>query len=250
MLVDAKSSPAYEIAELSLLQGKTWRYLRYLHFRDYLQRVSKDISTVCVCGSGYGLAEFLLAVEFPHINFTLTDIVDRKHGYPNYFQAMKLCWDHEVNNVDFYVWNVLTPTTRRFDLVASTEMLEHIADDKSAAKNMTLASNRFVYCLVPYADRATNADTARRKRVWEKFEHYVCGYDPEDLTRLFPEPLYMAGAYWHDQGLKWRLEMKDMEADEVTSKRSKLIENAKYDLIDSLPNSSADCLGIKVLAAV
>lgn len=249
MFVDEKSRSAFQIAERAILQGKTWRYLRYLHFRDYLERVSSQIDTVCICGTGYGLAEFLLAIEFPQIKFTLTDIVDRKHGYPNYFQTMQLCWEYEVDNVDFFVWNVLNPTTRRFDLVASTEMLEHIENDELAAKNMRLASNRFVYCLVPYADKATNKDPQRRKRVWEKFEHYVCGYDPEDLEHLFPNPVFMSGAYWHDHGLQWRLGMKDMEASEITNKSSDLIIEAKNDLINDLPKSGSDCLGIKVLAS-
>jgi hypothetical protein len=31
---------------LRMLKGKNWRYLRYLHLRDYFSRVASEIETV------------------------------------------------------------------------------------------------------------------------------------------------------------------------------------------------------------
>lgn len=42
--------------------NRTWRYLRYIHLRDALSRVHKDISTV---GAGHGYSEVALTLEFP-----------------------------------------------------------------------------------------------------------------------------------------------------------------------------------------
>ena len=121
---------------VSSFRGKTWRWLRYIHLREAVSHVADEIDSICVCGAGYGIAELLIAHEFPHIDITLTDIVDRTHGYPNYHRARDLARKYNVNNLSFSIWDVMQPTKRRFDLVCSTEMLEHIKDDDRAAANM------------------------------------------------------------------------------------------------------------------
>ena len=170
---------------LTLLRGKTWRYLRYLHFRDAVARVANDVESICVCGAGHGDSELAVAAEYPDITFTLTDIVDTEHGYPNYHATMDLAWKWGIENLKFSVWNVLEPTRRRFDLVASTEMLEHIKDDRAAVANMRQAASKFVYCLVPFADKATNANPVKRKQAWDKHKHHVFGYDETNSASCF-----------------------------------------------------------------
>ncbi len=241
---------ASQIAERFLLQGKTWRYLRYLHFRQSLLRIANQIETVCICGSGHGLAEVMIAEEFPHLQIMLTDIHNPAGGYPNYHRAMDLAWRRGVRNLEFSIWDVLQPTKRGFDLIASTEMLEHIEDAETAAKNMVAASKRFVYCLVPFADAAANADPDLRKGVWDRHEHFVVGYDAETLTRLFPDPIEVHGTYWQETGVPWRARMEPMTRAEIDAQTDALKAEAKKDLIARTPVRFGECQGIKILSDV
>lgn len=63
----------------ALLEGRTWRYLRYLHARCALS-AAQDVSSVLVVGAGHGLAELALAVEHPEVNFVLTDWSGASHS--------------------------------------------------------------------------------------------------------------------------------------------------------------------------
>lgn len=232
---------------LRLLQGKTWRYLRYLHFRDYLSRVAGEIESVAVCGSGHGWAELACAIEFPHIKFTLTDIVV-KGLYPNYHGALDLAWQWGVNNFQCSVWNVLRPTDRRFDLVASTEMLEHVPDIVRAVKNMRGAAIKYVYCLVPFADDVTNCNPAKRKGAFDRHEHLVFGLDRVALESLFGVTPYVAGAYWADAGQVFRKKLQGMTTDEISAAVPELVELAALDLRNGVPSTLKDAAGIKLLA--
>lgn len=230
----------------ALLRGRTWRYLRYLHFRDYLARVAGEVSTVCVCGAGHGLAELACALEFPQITFTLTDII--ASGYPNYHRAMSHAWQWGVDNLQFSVWNVLNQTDRRFDLVASTEMLEHVPDVARAARHMRTAAVKYVYCLVPFADDATNADPTKRQKAWIDHEHFVFGFDRKSLESLFGPAEAIAGAYWTDAGRPFRSKITAMSDDVLRSSIEALAAEASADLRDSVPLTLNDAAGIKILA--
>jgi hypothetical protein len=235
-----------QIIQQALLRGRTWRYLRYLHFREYLSRVSNEVETVCVCGAGHGLAELACAIEFPHIEFTLTDII--AEGYPNYHRAMSHAWRWGINNMRFSVWNVLHVTDRRFDLVASTEMLEHVPDIPRAVRNMRKAATKYVYCLVPFADDRTNADTAKRQRVWADHKHFVFGFDRKSMESLFGQAEHIAGAYWSDAGLPFRQKLMTMADSDIDSAVEELVRQAVSDLRDDVPNTLKDAAGIKILA--
>lgn len=242
------TTPAAESAERFLLRGRTWRYLRYLHLRDFLLPIVNEVETVCVCGAGYGLAELLLAIEFPHLQISLTDITG--DGYPMYYRAMDLAWRFEIDNINFSIWNVLTPTKRRFDLVASTEMLEHVKEDERAAANMCMATRRYLYCLVPFADDEANADEKRRQGAWERHRHHVCGYDVKRLASLFPTPCRVAGTYWREHGAVLRQHLSELSLEEIDMKQSELKQHAQCDLLDKVPMTMDECQGIKVLSIV
>lgn len=224
------------------------RYLRYLHLRDYVSRVADEIETMAVCGTGTAWSELAIAVEFPHLQLTLTDIIDRPR-YPSYHAAMAHAWSKGIDNVSFTVWDVLQPTKRRFDLVCSTEMLEHIKEDAKAAENMRKASRRYTYCLVPYADAETNADTEKRKHALEKAEHFVCGYDEAMIRNLFPTPVYMGGAYWPTGGGRLNQKLRAMTPEAIDADYDALAALAGTDLRDVVPQSSRDAMGIKVLCS-
>ncbi|MEM7660940.1 MAG: methyltransferase domain-containing protein [Pseudomonadota bacterium] len=247
-MYDLKTESIISKARLALLRNKTWRYLRYLHFRDTLSQIADEIETVCVCGTGHGYAEIAVAAEFPHIDFILTDIIDRQRNYPNYHKAMDMAWQWGVDNVQFSVWNVLKPTRRRFDLIASTEMLEHIEDDKTAALRMGEAATKFLYCLVPFADDESNNTPRKRKRAWEAHEHYVCGYDADKLEALFPNPVLIEGTYWETAGQKFRSSLMGMADSEIIAEQSKLELLAEHDLIKDVPKKLPTALGIKILS--
>jgi hypothetical protein len=237
-------------AQKSLLLGRTWRYLRYLHLRHMVMRVQKEVSTICVCGSGHGFAELAIAAEFPAIEFTLTDIINQSPPYPNYHLSMSLAWQHGVDNVRYSIWNVLRPARRRFDMVCSTEMLEHIENDVLASKNMRNAAGKYVYCLVPYADKATNADQRRRADVRERFQHYVAGYDAERLAELFPGEAVIAGAYWADAGQQFRKKLGALSDEEILANVDALKHEAMADVKEQMPSGPRDGLGIRILAKV
>jgi hypothetical protein len=234
------------IVHRELLRGRTWRYLRYLHFRDYLSRVSEEVETVCVCGAGHGLAELACAIEFPHITFTLTDIIG--DGYPNYHRAMSHAWRWGLENMRFAVWDVLHLTQRRFDLVASTEMLEHVPDVPRAVRNMRKAATKYVYCLVPFADDRTNANPAQRQRAWSTHSHFIFGLDQKSLESLFGRAEHLSGAYWSDAGLPFRQKLTAMTDSDIASSVTELANEAVADLRDEIPKASAQAAGIKILA--
>lgn len=241
------AGPLINKLRLRLLMGRTWRYLRYLHLRECVVRISGDIKTVCVCGAGHGLAEVAIAAEFPHLRFTLTDIIAK--GYPNYHAAMDAAWKNNINNVEFSIWDVMNETRRRFDLVCSTEMLEHIKDDERAAHSMRSASNKYVYCLVPFATDDQNANPAKRDAAWARHEHHVVGYSANRLRELFPQPISIAGTYWTSTGLKLRTILQSMSDDQIKSDAAPLFKLAEGDLLTAPPAKRA-AQGIKILSRV
>jgi hypothetical protein len=163
---------------------------------------------------------------------------------------MSLAWRHGIDNIRFSIWNVLQQTTRRFDLVCSTEMLEHIEMADVAARNIRQAASKYVYCLVPFADQATNADQRRRKDVLDRFQHYVAGYDAGQLTALFPNPVKISGTYWPDAGQAFRRQITAMQPHEIKDRAMSLAALAEADLRDDVPRRSSDCLGIKIISAL
>lgn len=237
-------------AERFLLLGKSWRYLRYLHLREYVSKIANEIGTMCVCGAGQGMAELLVAREFRHINVTLTDSIDQIHGYPNYHRAMDLSWRYGMKNINFSVWDVRIPTKRQFDFICSTEVLGQIEDDDLAAENMRMAAKKYIYCLVPFAGGNKNGKQVRRSGVDEYHGNVGRGYSVGRLEELFPNPVAMAGAYWSEFGRVWRDRMHEMSPEEIEEHRDELVPEAKGDLVDCVPKHFANCEGLKILSAL
>lgn len=228
-----------------LLKGRTQRYLRYIHLRDAFLSIADDIETVCVCGSGNGIGEIALALEFPHVHWTLTDIIAK--GYPNYHIAMDRCWKWGIDNVSFSIWNVLQGTERKFDLVCSTEMLEHIADASRACRNMRKAARKYIYCLVPYATKDRNEDAVRRQDAWNRFQHFVCGFDKDSLESMLGPAAMAHGAFWMSAGTGFRLKLQAMSDLDIESRYNELIVEAEADLRRQLPTIDDYAFGIKVV---
>ncbi|MGB3455600.1 MAG: class I SAM-dependent methyltransferase [Litorimonas sp.] len=225
-----------------------WKYLRYLHLHDALERCKHEVASVGVVGAGRGMAEVALALENPDIEFTITDA--RFEHYPIYDQAMEYAWKLSADNVRFGVWNILEPTHRRFDLICSTEVLEHIPQDREAVARMYDAAEKYVYCIVPFATPESRADEALCASTLERFGHIVPGYDIGTLRALFPGEVHLAGTYFDDAGTVLRQKLGEMSVPEIDQQLDALIDLARLDIRDELPTTEARSQGIKILSRV
>lgn len=203
--IGQQSSEAFRTACLkktwaTLLVERRWRYLRYLHAREAFALVSHDIDSVLAIGVGKGLAELALAIEYPHVHFHLTDI--ESATTPNWSFVQRAVSEWNLTNVEFDMLDIRQPPSVEADMVCSTEVLEHIEQFDKAAANMLAAARKYVFALVPFADRRYNADPVRRQRVLDTHGHYVCGFDRSALVDLFPDAVEIRGCYWTDQAHK------------------------------------------------
>jgi hypothetical protein len=227
---------------LRLLQGRRWRYLRYLHLRQGLLAAG-DCNTVMSIGAGGALAELALAIEFPNIAFCITDIEGPRT--PHFRTAQNLATKWRLTNIDFGVCDILNPGSRSADFVCSVEVLEHIEDDACAARNMQAIARKALFCLVPYADLAAKSDEAYRRRAWEQCGHYRVGYSEQDLRALFPGIRVVRGCYWSDAGLRFREKLMSLPDDEL---KLGLADEAGHDIRNQAPDRFPDARGIWILA--
>ena len=234
-----------------LLQRKTWNYLRYLHaekaIRSLLVRYPNSVSSVLVIGCGTGLAETLLAVKYPEIYFTLTDYQGATH---NTEEARSMQSEYGLKNISWSGLDLLDSSSyqSQFDLVYSIEVLEHIEDDHLAVQNMHKLSKRYVFCLVPFSEESRNSDSLLREKVWKNHEHYLCGYNLERLIKLFPSIINISGCYWKRYGCLFRKKLTSLSAQQITDDMPTLLDEAKSDLVDEIPTTVGDALGIWIIA--
>lgn len=230
------------MAIVDMLLQPPRRYLRYLHLREAVRLSQPD--SVLVIGIGRGMAEVAIAKEFPDTQFHLTDW---DFPQPRLDRARKFAG--ALKNVTFGKLDILTPELeRKFGLVASVEVLEHIKEDEVAAANMRSLSSGHVFCLVPFATPKDNANEEKRQRVWENNEHYVVGYDPARLEQLFPGTETIRGAYWSDVSRRLKNEVAELAPDQVRARGDELRDIAEQDLRPAIPQSMHQALGIWTLA--
>ena len=231
----------------ALLFKRRWAYLRYRHAREAMLLVDPT-SSVLVIGGGFALAEVALAVEFPGMTFHVTDHENALH---NLDAARKLIAAFGLTNISFGTLDILAPVEAAgYDVVYSVEVLEHIRDDERAAANMCALARHFVFCLVPFAEDAANADEALRAEQLVTLEHEVVGYDVKRLARLFPNPVTMRGAYWADGGARLRIRLTGMDVDAMRAGTAELEALARTDLRPLLPVNRGEAVGIWTLARV
>jgi SAM-dependent methyltransferase len=167
-----------------LMLHRGWNYLRYLHMREGFKE-AKDIRTVLGIGCGRGYAELALALEFPEVEFTLTELPGSEmRGILERTGDLVDAW--EIDNVKFGDYDLMNPPDTKYDLVMSVEVLEHLEDDARAAAAMRSAANRYVFVLVPFADSSRPVAEDERQRLLQRHGHYRPGYDAEALRALFP----------------------------------------------------------------
>lgn len=225
---------------------RSWSYFRYLHLRQGFL-AARGVSSMLSIGSGRGLAELALALEFPKVQFHLSDV--RSAHTTSSDPAMALAREWGVSNLARSTHDILAPLPDQFDLVASVEVLEHIEDHERAAMHMLEASRLYTFCLVPFADARTGADPVRRKRAWEKDHHYRFGYSADDLRALFPgDERVLRGCYWQEGGARVVAGLKDLSDDELLARAALVRREAEADLIDRIPTRYPEALGIWVLS--
>ena len=230
-----------------LLFDRRWAYLRYLHLREGFT-IADELETVLCVGAGRAIAEVGLAVEFPNTHFLITDI--RSSRTPNYSQAQDLASAWNLKNVTFEVLDVMAPHSGlRFDLVCSVEVLEHIEDDREAVRNMYALSKKYVYALVPYADKHSQQDLDLTRRAWDRHEHFRVGYDTKDLSLLFPNQIESRGCYWRNAGQVFRSKLQDSDMEVVLANVDEWAERAQEDIQMQTPHLSSQAQGIWVLAS-
>jgi|SaaInlStandDraft_4_1057021.scaffolds.fasta_scaffold40157_3 hypothetical protein len=235
-----------ERVKLELLKGKTWRYLRYLHASQALAVVT-DWHDVLVIGAGNGLAELVLAMEYPDKHFHLTDHEAATHSFRH---AKNFQQKYDIKNISFGSLNILEPESKGFDIVYSVEVLEHIKEDKKAALNMNNLAKKYVFCLVPFAEKSLNDNKVKREDVLKRFEHFVVGYDENTLTNFFPNPIAVRGCYWADEGLAFRLKLSNMDIPSIEESYNDLVCLAKNDIKKQVQLTQKQALGIWIISAV
>ncbi len=242
----AANEPRLREVRRRLVFYRSWSYFRYLHLRQGFL-AARGVSSVLAIGSGRGLAELALALEFPNVEFHLSDV--RSPHATSSDQVMALAKEWGVGNLSRSSHDILEPFPARFDLVASIEVLEHIEDHERAAHHMREAANLYTFCLVPFADARTGADPTRRKRAWEKDHHYRFGYSAEDLSALFPgRQAIVRGCYWETGGARVVAGLKDLSDDELLARAPIIWKDAECDLIDRVPARYPEALGIWILS--
>ncbi|MBK7950071.1 MAG: methyltransferase domain-containing protein [Deltaproteobacteria bacterium] len=224
---------------------RSWSYFRYLHLREAFL-ATENVATVLSIGSGRGLAELALAIEFPAVRFRMTDV--RSPHTASSDQAMELARNWGIGNLERASHDILEPLPESYDLVASVEVLEHIEDEARAADHMRRAARRYTFCLVPYADERTAADPERRRRAWEKDHHYRFGYSAESLQALFPDrTVALRGCYWQTAGARVVARFKDLSDEALLEQAPVVWSEAESDLIDRVPRRYPEALGLWLL---
>jgi 16S rRNA G527 N7-methylase RsmG len=231
----------FDRIRLMMLKDRTWRYLRYIHMREAVLSSLDTSTTMLSVGAGKGFAEMAIALEFPSLHVTITDYDEQRLA-----QAEKTAKHLRIPNVSIYPLDVFNPGPAVADLVVSVEMLEHLEDDRTAAANLRAMARKSVFCLVPFADKALQADESARRKVFEQCEHVRVGYDADDLVSLFGAPITMHGCYWSDAGILFRQRLYDLADSEISLS---LHSEAVRDIRSEVPTASKQAYGIWTLTA-
>ncbi|MFM2313028.1 MAG: hypothetical protein RLZZ04_2304 [Cyanobacteriota bacterium] len=239
--------------KIQLLTRKKWGYLRYIHLREGLKialESKENISSFLSIGCGTGLVEVAISLEFPEIQFNLTDIgnLDTMKNR----LGIRMVEEWGIPNVKYSLYDVLTPSKNCYDFVASVEVLEHLKDDTLASNNMCEAALKYVFALVPFATEEQNLDKQLKNTVWKNHEHYKVGYNYNSLANLFAKNIVICGCYWEDSGLRFREKLDDLSHEEIQSCALDLMKLAQSDLYNDLhlPNNYRKCRGIWILSKV
>lgn len=227
-----------------LMRGKKYRYVRYLHAREALKKLT-DVKTVLVVQAGTGHVELALAAEFPSIKFTVTE----KPGLErNLEQAKLLARRYGIGNVSFAAFDVTKRDIPPHDLVYSVEVLETFKNYPVVARNMRELARKYVFCLTSYASDEEAADPERQARALQKLKKHTPGFSESQLAKFFPNQVAVGWCYWTDAGQKLRAQLQKLERPEIVSKMQELTDLAKMDVKPQRATTRKQAQGIWVLS--
>jgi hypothetical protein len=232
----------------AVLRRRKWSLHRHVHlvaaFDDARSR--GPITSFLGAGSGAGISELYLAVRHPEISFVLTDYDESRVD-----EIQKTVDGWALANVVTRPLNLLeAPDAPGCDFVSSIEVLEHIEDDATAARNLQAWSNRFVYSLVPGCTDADLVDEPLRRRVWERHEHHRPGYTADTMRAVFADARmqWLRNCYFEPDAPALRRRLTEATDEELEAQRLELIEAAVADVRDEILPGGAS--GIEILVRV
>jgi SAM-dependent methyltransferase len=224
---------------------RSWNLFRYLHLRQAFLETS-GVDSVLSVGCGRGLAELALAVEFPDVQIQLTEVDSDALAMTRPVSELAEAW--KLENLTFGIQDVLEPLQNRADLVCAVDVLSQVEDDVLAASHLRAASDGYVFCLVPFATGAAQADERLRSRAWEKRRSYRVGYSEDDLRALFPGQSIVRGCFWSHSGARVQATMAALDEAALLPRTAELCEAAECDLEKRVPRRHREALGIWILA--
>jgi hypothetical protein len=232
-----------------VLLRRRWALHRHVQLVAAFEEARRmaNIRSVLAVGCGRGFSEMYLAACYPEIRFTLTDYDPKPlEGVERAVSGWRM------RNVKIRTLDILTPPRRaRHDLVISTEMLEHIDDDRRAAEHMMASSKQLVWCLVPGCTEEDLTDDERVTGAWERHEHFRPGYTDRTIREVFSgaTPRWVRSCYYQPDATILRTLLNAASDEEIFEHRDDLMGGAADDVRDEIRHDhSAE--GIHTLVAV
>jgi len=235
-----------------LARRRTWALHRHVHLVAAFETALAEgpVETMLSVGAGSGLSELYLAASHPEVQFTLTELDEARMAWA---REMSTCW--EMENVSYAVQDLLAPceTDPAADFVASIEVLEHIDDDETAARNLIACSRRFVFALVPYCSAAELDDPRRARRAWSAHGHHRVGYTHETFAAVLGdhERLMLRNCYFNPEAAALRARLSEMSDEEAVEARLELTREAADDVQDRVvAGGTEQAQGIEALLRI
>jgi len=229
-----------------VLRRRKWSLHRHIHLVSAFEdaRTRSEITTVLAVGCGAGLSELYLAACNPGVAFTLTDFDTGRLRI-----AQRWVHDNKLDNVEFAPLNLLSPPgPRRYDLVTSTEVLEHIGRDQQAASHMVAVAAKFVWALVPSCTEEALTDPVSCAASWRSNEHVRPGYTERTLSALFEQgrKVWMRSCYFGPEAGYLRRLLNTATDEQIFASRQEILEAAAGDVRDELRHDNT-VQGIEIL---
>ncbi len=230
-----------------VLRRRKWALHRHVHIVSAFEdaKARSPIATVLAVGCGAGLSELYLAACNPDVAFTLTDFDEDRLGI-----AKRWANDNRLDNVEFTPLNLLSPPgPNRYDLVTSTEVLEHIGRDQQAASHMIAVASKFVWTLVPSCTEQDLTDPFTVEVAWRSNEHVRPGYTDRSLSALFEEgrKLWMRSCYFAPEAQYVRQVLNSATDEQIFASRQEILDAAEQDVRDELrSDNSAQAIEVLV----
>jgi SAM-dependent methyltransferase len=231
-----------------VLRRRTWSVHRHVHLVRAFEEALVDggIATALSIGCGAGLSELFLAARHPEIEFTLTDFDESRLAI-----GRARARDLDITNVSFGSLDLLADVgDQRYDWVSSIEVLEHIEDDRRAARNLVALADRWLWVLVPHCTPQELSDPEVIRRAWDKCEHHRPGYTFDTLGQVLGSRVdvrWMRTCYRRPGAMAFRSELGELSDDELILRRLELIATACDDLDGPFDAAGA---GIEVLGRI